>query len=82
MNRNRLAIRVVLIIAVAVIFFLRRDRMSPDAMKGFLAALAFAVVFTIGRMIYESRQKKAVEQNKQDAAKTKDVELFSKPKDF
>jgi hypothetical protein len=82
MNRNRLAIRAVLIIAVAVIFFLRRDRMSPDAMKGFLAALGFAVVFTVVRIVIESRRKKSLEQNKQAAAGTKDVELFSKPKDF
>lgn len=82
MGRNRLAIRVVLILVVVVIFFMRRGRMSPDAMKGFLAALAFAVVFTVVRMIVESKRKKPQEQDKKAASGTKDVELFSKPKDF
>jgi ABC-type Mn2+/Zn2+ transport system permease subunit len=82
MNRNRLAIRLVLIIAVVVIFFLRRNRMSPDAMWGFLAALGFAVVFTVVRMIIESKRKKQNETLSQQASQSKDVELFSKPKDF
>ena len=82
MNRNRLVIRLVLIMAVVVIFLFRRDRMRPDFMKVFLAALAFAVVFTIVRMIRESKQKKALENDKQVAASTKDVQLFTKPKDF
>jgi F0F1-type ATP synthase assembly protein I len=82
MNRNRLAIRLVLILAVVVIFFFRRGRMSPDATMGFAAAVIFAAVFTIVRVVLESKKKKALEQDKHTAAGTKDVELFSKPKDF
>ena len=82
MNRNRLAIRLVLILAVVIIFFLRRDRMSPEMMKGFLAALALAVVFTVVRIIIESKRKKQSDQLSQQAAGSKDVDLFTKPKDF
>ena len=81
MNRNRLVIRIVLLVAVAVVFYIRRDRMSPDFAKGFVFALAFAVVIVVVRAVIESKKHKQVQQDQQAAAESKKVELFTKPKD-
>ena len=81
MNRNRLAIRLALIAVVVVIFIVRRDRMSSDFAKGFIFALAFAVIVTIARAVMESKKRKQLEKDQQAASEGKKVELFSKPKD-
>ncbi len=82
MSRNRLIIRVVLLVAVAVVFYLRRDRMSPDFAKVFLFALAFAAVILIARAVVEAKKRKQVAQNQQALPEVKKVDLFTKPKDF
>ena len=82
MDRNRLILRLV-IIAVAVAIFLSRGGLhKPDAMKGFFAALGVAIVFVIVRAVMESKKRKQVEQDQTTAAAGKNVDLFTKPKDF
>ena len=82
MNRTRLAIRLVLIVAVVVIFIARRDHISPSFAKGFLFALAFAVVMTIVRAVVESRKQTELKQAQQASSDGEKVDLFTKPKDF
>ncbi len=81
MNRNRLVLRLVLIAVAAVIFFVRGGQNKPDFMKGFIAALALALVIVIIRAVLESKQSKKAAEAQRIAAEGKKVELFTKPKD-
>ncbi len=82
MSRNRLLIRIVLLVAVAVIFYVRRNRMSPDFAKGFVFALAFAAIILIARAVVEAKKRKQIAQDQQVGPEDKKVDLFTKPKDF
>ena len=82
MNRNRLALRLALIAIMIVIFFARGYQHNPQFVKGFGLALAFAAIVTIFRAVMESKQRKNQEEAKQLAAGSKNVDLFTKPKDF
>jgi len=71
------------LIAVAVgIFFSRGGQHNPAMVKGFVVAIAFAVVVVIVRVVMESKKAKQVERDKQLSADGKKVDLFTKPKDF
>ena len=81
MDRNRLILRLVLIAVVIGVFWVRRGHYSPKMVTGLAVALAFALTFTVVRAVLESKKQKQLEQDKQLAAKSKNVELFTKPKD-
>ena len=82
MNRNRLILRIGLIVVAVAIFFARGGQNKPDFMKGFFAALGVAVVIIVVRSVRESKQRKKAEESKQVAADGQKVDLFTKPKDF
>jgi hypothetical protein len=82
MNRGRLILRLALIAVAAGIFFFRGGQHNPDFMKGFIAAMALALVIVVVRAVLEAKKRKQAEQAKTVSADTNKVELFSKPKDF
>ena len=82
MDRNRLILRLVLIAVAAAIFFVRGGQHKPEFMRGFIGALALALVFVIVRALVESSKRKKLEQERQLAEQGKTVDLFTKPKDY
>ena len=82
MNRTRLALRLALIAVAVLIFFSRGGQHNPAMVKGFIVALAFAVVVVVARVVMESKKAKQMERDKQSATAGRKVDLFTKPKDF
>ncbi|HEY4930391.1 MAG TPA: hypothetical protein VII23_02380 [Terriglobales bacterium] len=82
MDRNRLVLRLGIIAVAVVIFFARGGQHSPQMVKGFSFALVFVLIAMGIRMTWEASKRKKLEQEKQLAFDGKDVELFTKPKDF
>ncbi len=82
MSRNRLLLRLVLIIALVVVFFVRGGQHNPRMLKTFAIAIGAAVVLIAVRMAFEASRRKKAEQDRQLTSGDKNAELFSKPKDF
>ena len=76
-----MALRLVLIAVAVVIFFARGGQHNPQMTKGFVGALAFAILIVVVRAVMESKKRTQLEEDKQLAGSNK-VDLFTKPKDF
>jgi hypothetical protein len=76
---TRLYLRLGIIVVVIIIFLARREHYSPQMVTGIGVALAFALVFAIVRAVMDSKRKKQLEHKPADG---RNVDLFTKPKDY
>ena len=61
---------------------LAADSVIPQMLKTFAIAMLAAVLLIGIRLAYEASKRKKAEQDKQLTAGSKDIDLFTKPKDF